>query len=474
MILKYLNPSPATAKGHMKRPRHGIHSTHPKHKTTPPSLPVVTTTRLLDVVPPPVGRQLNFEMVPPHIPGPVIIDDNGDKSCANVFCFGAFADRHSGVVYNDLTGNFPFVSFDRSICFFVMYHYEANAILATPIAGLEDINIFGAYKKNFTELATKGFKPKINVMDNQATKHIKKILTEEECKLQLVEPHNHRVNAAERAIQTFKDAFISALATTDKDFPLQLWDKLTPQVINTLNLMRASRKYPTKSAYEVLYGPYNWNRYPLVPLECKAVVYKANDTRGSWASRGVDEWYLGPSFDHYRCDLYYISETRGYRVSGSTELFPQHCQLPDMTPHQQFQALTDELTADTDRTSTTPKGRRILLLLKDQITTLLLPPLTDEEQRVRDDASREAQQRVIDNSPIVTVPWITDAPGIMELRNPTAKQNLKNTPRVHSRVTRNNVPGIGAEPIAPPSYLPPPNRTRQLIIMLVALMKCRA
>jgi hypothetical protein len=51
----------------------------------------------------------------------------------------------------------------------------------------------------------------------------------------LVEPHNHRVNAAERAIQTFKDHFISALATTDSEFPLQLWDKLTSQVKNTLN-----------------------------------------------------------------------------------------------------------------------------------------------------------------------------------------------------------------------------------------------
>ncbi len=100
---------------------------------------------------------------------------------------------------------------------------------------------------------------------------------EEECKLQLVEPHNHRVNAAERAIQTFKDAFISALATTDKGFPLQLWDKLTPQVINTLNMMRASQKYPTKSAYEVLYSPYDWNCYPLAPLGCKAVVYEDGD-----------------------------------------------------------------------------------------------------------------------------------------------------------------------------------------------------
>ncbi len=78
-----------------------------------------------------------------------------------------------------------------------MYHYEANAIMATPIAGLDDRSIFNAYKKTFDEFAAKGFKPKLNVMDNQATKHIQAFLTEENCKVQLVEPHNHRMNAAE-------------------------------------------------------------------------------------------------------------------------------------------------------------------------------------------------------------------------------------------------------------------------------------
>ena len=74
-----------------------------------------------------------------------------------------------------------------------------------------------------------------------------------------MEPHNHRVNAAERAIQMFKDAFIVALATTDSNFPLQLGDKITPQVQDTLNMMHASRVDPTISAYEALNGPYNWN-----------------------------------------------------------------------------------------------------------------------------------------------------------------------------------------------------------------------
>ena len=174
-------------------------------------------------------------------------------------------------------------------------------------------------------LKAKGFKPKLNIMDNQGTKHIKKYLTKNECKFQLVEPHNHRINTAEQANQTFKDAFISALAMTDSNFPLQLWDKLTPQVQDTLNLLRTSRIDPSKSAYEILNGPYNWNRYPLTPLGCKDVVYEDNNTRGVWASQGIDTWYLGPSKDHYQCDLYYIIETQAYQTSGSTKLFPQHC-----------------------------------------------------------------------------------------------------------------------------------------------------
>jgi hypothetical protein len=198
--------------------------------------------------------------------------DEDDVKITNIFCFGAFADKTSGNVYHNLTGLSPFISLDGSVCFFVMYHYESNCILATPISGLDDKAIFEAFKKYFNELTAKGFKPKFNIMDNQATKHIKQFLSENECKLQLVEPHNHRVNAAERAIQTFKDVFIVALAATDVNFPLQLWDKLTPQVQNCLNLMRCSRIDPSKSAYKTMNGPYNWNQYPLAPLGCKAVL----------------------------------------------------------------------------------------------------------------------------------------------------------------------------------------------------------
>ena len=99
---------------------------------------------------------------------------------------------------------------------------------------------------------------------------------------------------------------------TDSEFPLQLWDKLTSQVETTLDLMRASHINPNISAYEAIWGPYDWNHFPLAPPVCKAVIYKSPTARGSWGSCGTDAWYLGPSVDHYQCNNYFVPETRAY------------------------------------------------------------------------------------------------------------------------------------------------------------------
>jgi hypothetical protein len=223
------------------------------------------------------------------------------------------------------------MSIDGSVCFFVLYHYKTNAILVKSIGNLNDCSIFDAYKEIFESLEAKEYKPKVNVMDNQATKYIKQFLIKKECNLQVVEPHNHRINAAERAIQTFQDVFIADLTTTDCKFLLQLWDKLAPQVQDTLNLPRTSQINPNVLAYEALNGPYNWDCYPLAPPRCKAVIYKAPVVCGSWASRDTDAWYLRPLADHYQCNIYYVPEMQAYRISGSAELFPQHCQVPNLS-----------------------------------------------------------------------------------------------------------------------------------------------
>jgi hypothetical protein len=90
--------------------------------------------------------------------------------------------------------------------------------------------------------------------------------------IQLVPPHNHCVNAAERAISTFKEHFVAALATVDMLCPLQLWDKILPQVKLTLNLLCFSHCNPLISASHKLYGPFDFNKMPLALLGTKALV----------------------------------------------------------------------------------------------------------------------------------------------------------------------------------------------------------
>jgi hypothetical protein len=191
-----------------------------------------------------------------------------------MFCFAAFAGKQTRILHNDLTGTFPFMSLEGSVCFLIVYHYVTNAISALPIAGFSDDIIFAAYQQQYNLLKLKGYKIRLNVMNNQATEVIKKILDKQECNLLLVEP------PAKLTIQTFKGHFICALATTDSKFPLQLWDRLTPQVENTLNMLRPLHVNPDISAYEAIYSPYNWNHFLLALPGCKAVVYTFPKTQG--------------------------------------------------------------------------------------------------------------------------------------------------------------------------------------------------
>ncbi len=55
--------------------------------------------------------------------------------------------------------------------------------------------------------------------------------------------------------------------------------------------------------------------------------------------------------------------------------------------------------------------------------------------------ARKNEQRVIDDTPILTIPRITNAPAMVQSRNPMAKRMLKNNPSVHRRVTQHNTPG---------------------------------
>ena len=128
----------------------------------------------------------------------------------------------------------------------------------------------------------------LNVMDNECSKAVAAHIRKNDMDIHLVPPHNHRVNAAERAIATFKEHFITALTTVNKDCPLQLWDEFLPQVELTLNLLRFSRRDPNKSANEEVNGFFDFNKMPIAPLGTKGLVYEDPAVRASWAPHSTD------------------------------------------------------------------------------------------------------------------------------------------------------------------------------------------
>jgi hypothetical protein len=146
------------------------------------------------------------------------------------------------------------------------------------------------------------------------------------------------------------------------------------------------------------------------------------------ASHGTNAWCLGPSSNHYQCNLYYVPATGAYCISSLAELFPQHCKVPSLTPNQHLCALDEELATSTTAATTTPKGRQLIKLLWKQLNDMLQTVAIVPEQSVTKAAS---EQRVTANAatPIVPAPTVplqrvTNAPAIMIRRDPTAKHNL--------------------------------------------------
>jgi hypothetical protein len=133
--------------------------------------------------------------------------------------------------------------------------------------------------------------------------------------------------------------------------------------------------------------------------------------------------------------------------AGSTELFPQHCQLPALRPHQHLHKLTEELATKGSSAKNTTKGQQLLKLLQSHIGNILTlpPPCPVLQPELRGELVSMDKKRVINNTPIPTLQKISNALAIMALRNPTVKRSLKVTPHVHQQLTYNNTPvGGGA------------------------------
>lgn len=225
----------------------------------------------------------------------------------------------------------------------VLYDYDSNAILVEPLRDRTGPNLQQGIQKCYEQLDHCGLSPKLHILDGEISDAVKAYLRKKGTQFQLTPPGMHRINAAERAIRTWKNHFISGLCTVDPKFPLTQWPELIPQGVITLNIVRPCRVNPSLSAYHYVWGAYDFNKTPLAPPGTKIVAHNKLDRRGSWAPHGEEGWYVGPAMDHYRCWRCYIPSTNGYRVSDTVRFFPA-TPVPTITPADTVRRAAKELT----------------------------------------------------------------------------------------------------------------------------------
>jgi hypothetical protein len=226
-------------------------------------------------------------------------------------------------IYTDQTGIFPVVSSKGNKYIMILYDYDSNAILAQPIKDRTAPELLRAFKVMEQEVVARGLKPKLMKLDNEASKLLKTYLHQQNVTFQVVPPYSHRRNSAERAIRSFKDHLIAGLCSTDKSFPMHIWDRVLPQAFITLNMLRTSRINPKLSGATHMFGQYDFNRAPMAPPRTRIIAHETPNRRQTWAPHGKYGWYIGPALEHYRCYTVYITKTRGERVVETVGFFPK-------------------------------------------------------------------------------------------------------------------------------------------------------
>jgi hypothetical protein len=276
----------------------------------------------------------------------------------------------------------------------------------------------------------RGPKPKLMKLDNEASTLLKTYLHQQNITFQLVPPYIHRRNLAERAIILFKHHLIAGLCSTDKYFPMYLWDRLLPQTVITLNMLRTSKINPKLSAATHIYDQYDFNRAPMAPPGTRIIAHKTPSRRQTWAPHGQVGWYIGPALEHYRCYTVYITKTRGDIIVETVDFFPEKFTLPSPSA----QDLATQAAADLTHVLLNPQPEGPFFKVVDE-QTIALKRLAN----IFEGAKRR-------KSKIVVTP--TDG---VEKAAPPRVQNTFSPPRVANTTTQKMSPQPNTSSHSPPN-----------------------
>ena len=123
-------------------------------------------------------------------------------------------------------------------------------------------------------LEKQNFKPRLNIMDSKDLQTVKKYITDNDVKYQLLEQKKALCKWRIESHLHSKNHFVVVLSFVPRGFPIFLWDELMPQDEIKLNILQSSRTCPKLLAHAHLHGILNYNPTPLTPAGYRALIYK--------------------------------------------------------------------------------------------------------------------------------------------------------------------------------------------------------
>ncbi len=283
-VHKYFPESDETKQGHMNKQRQNVWSTKMKIKPDEDE---------------PVLYLGNHDDIPTSAANPLTIYNKQKAKPKKMQDMFIQIHNANNTAHSDQSGCFPVTSSSGNKYIMVLVKVAGNFIDAEPMKNKTAGSMIKSYLALWKQLTASGtVKPTTHLLDNEASEEFKEEIRKNSL-IQLVPPDNHQQNLAERAIQTFKNHFKAILAGVDDSFLMRLWDKLLPQTILTLNLLRQSNVAPTVSAWQYVHGPFDYNKMPLAPMGCAVQIHESSEQRGTWVANTINGRYLQTSPEHF-------------------------------------------------------------------------------------------------------------------------------------------------------------------------------
>ena len=308
--------SPATDRGHMQRLRQGLRSTSSSDMASPPADLGDQDTQL----------------------------DSADTCITHVF---SVADqRHA---YSDATGRLPLAS--RHGSEYILVSVLDGYIHAVPMPSREEQAYIIAYTHTINFWRDRGRAPQIQHMDNEISAGVIRLFQQTfHMQLDLAPPYSHRANNAERAIQTYKNDWISMLLTADPMCPLELWEDAMPQLEVVTNVLRPYPPNPTISCFEGMWGhPFDFAAHPIAPFGTR--VETLSHGTGKWGAKSQAGWYVSFAPMAYRQFHIFVLSTRQVITTDSVSWYSKF-RIPGSSPAELLLAAINDFARSLDHVST--------------------------------------------------------------------------------------------------------------------------